>query len=285
MATISFNPAFDADSLIRTSTNELAGLADHAGILAAVSDPKQEDLKAAYDAACKEIDVLKGRLTLTNDTVKAQNKTISKLQVRLSTFSDEARELERLLRERGAVVTFCLTSHVSFIVCQGAAVHKVDDVRIDALKKRFISTADKDTKARMMLKQLCGAAKESDDEEEEEEEGEGHTLTRTPSGGNDNAYNQLITYCPLQGGVLAKPANSFQALLPQQDVSEDDDEEDDNYIDEGSLFADNVEKVLDPNLKFPNPDLHRRCSISSIQTTQINIPMATSTTARLTSQF
>jgi len=69
-------------------------------------------------------------------------------------------------------------------------VHKVDNARIEALKKRFSSTADKDTKARTMLKQLCGAAKESDDEEEEEEEGEGRTLTRTPSGGNYNAYNR-----------------------------------------------------------------------------------------------
>jgi len=52
--------------------------------------------------------------------------------------------------------------------------------------------------------------------------------------------NDLLS---LQGGVLAKPANSFQSLLPQEDVSEDDDEEEDNFIDETQLFADNVEEV------------------------------------------
>ena len=96
--------AFDADSLIRTSSSELAAVTDHAGTLAAVHDPKQEDFKAAYEAALEEITVLQNRLTLTQDTVKGQNLTINKLLGKVSTCSHEARELERLLKERAPVV-------------------------------------------------------------------------------------------------------------------------------------------------------------------------------------
>ena len=60
----------------------------------------------------------------------------------------------------------------------------MDDTRLDYLKKRYNSTMDKHIKAKMMLRQLYGATKESDDEDEELEESEKSTLTRTLSEGD-----------------------------------------------------------------------------------------------------
>ena len=105
----------------------------------------------------------------------------------------------------------------------------MDNTRVENVKKRFTSI-DKNTKVRAMLRQLCGAAKESDDDDSVDEGEKG--LVRTNSG----------------DGVLAKPHTSFQSLLPQNNVSDDDDEDEENFIDETTLFAENVEEVIPPTL-------------------------------------